>query len=365
MAPGRSLHPRRPVLVGLGTANESGPVAELMTEAVRRAALDVGAPRLLGSIDRIVCPQGSWRLTDPARTVAARIEHPGPHGLCRSRRLPAGTHQPRLAGRVGRVRGRRRRRCQGPAPGSETAGSRSTTPGPPDEVLTRPPEFIPVEIAAGLVWPVVQQYAVIGRAGGGRRSVGRHPARRNRRPVAALQRGGDARPGRGVRHAADGREIAPRAAQPPPRLPYNLRHSTQWTLDQASALLICSAGRAADAGVPSTDGCSPTWRCIVPGGDARPAGSYTPGPRWASSAGRPRHTLGLPLRRAAAGRGVLVLPRRAGAHPSASSSASISRARPPSPVAWPSPAGRSTATSCSRSSRSGGGSVRSRVNGAW
>ncbi len=33
--------------------------------------------------------------------------------------------------------------------------------------------------------------------------------------------------------------------------PYNLRHSTQWTVDQASALLICSAGRAAEAGVPS------------------------------------------------------------------------------------------------------------------
>ncbi len=48
-----------------------------MTEAVRRAATDAGAPGLLGSLDRIVYPQGSWSLTDPGRGVALRIGAPG------------------------------------------------------------------------------------------------------------------------------------------------------------------------------------------------------------------------------------------------------------------------------------------------
>ena len=36
---------------------------------------------------------------------------------------------------------------------------------PPDEVRTRPPDFVaPVELAAGMVWPPVQQYALIENA---------------------------------------------------------------------------------------------------------------------------------------------------------------------------------------------------------
>ena len=68
-----SIDPSQPVLVGLGATNEPGPIAALMTEAVRRAALDAGVPALLRSIDRIVYPQGSWRLTDPGRSVARHI----------------------------------------------------------------------------------------------------------------------------------------------------------------------------------------------------------------------------------------------------------------------------------------------------
>ena len=47
--PTRSLDPRQPVLVGLGAASDGAPVAELMTDAVRAAAADAGAPALLTS----------------------------------------------------------------------------------------------------------------------------------------------------------------------------------------------------------------------------------------------------------------------------------------------------------------------------
>ena len=73
----RSLDPRLPVLVGLGTAGVAAPVADLMTDAVRAAAEDAGAPGLLGAVDCIAVPQGTWSLTDPARTVARRIGSPG------------------------------------------------------------------------------------------------------------------------------------------------------------------------------------------------------------------------------------------------------------------------------------------------
>ena len=43
--------------------------------------------------------------------------------------------------------------------------------------------------------------------------------------------------------------------------PYNRWHASQWTVDQASALLICAAGRAGDAGVPPDRWLFPALRC--------------------------------------------------------------------------------------------------------
>ncbi len=55
---------------------------------------------------------------------------------------------------------------------------------PPDEALTRPPDFVaPVEIAAGIVWPPVQQYALIENA----LAAALHlPSERQRGEIAAL-----------------------------------------------------------------------------------------------------------------------------------------------------------------------------------
>ncbi len=48
-----------------------------MTDAVRAAAADAGAPALLTSVGCVLVTQGSWSLTDPGRTVARRIGSPG------------------------------------------------------------------------------------------------------------------------------------------------------------------------------------------------------------------------------------------------------------------------------------------------
>ena len=72
----RSLDPRLPVLVGLGAASTPAPVVDLMTDCGvggRGRCRRVG---LLRHVDRIAVPQGTWSLTDPARTVARRIGSP-------------------------------------------------------------------------------------------------------------------------------------------------------------------------------------------------------------------------------------------------------------------------------------------------
>ena len=72
----RSFDPRLPVLVGRGAAASSASVAALMTDAVLRQRPTPAHPGLLGGIDSIAVPQGSWSLTDPGRTVARRVGLP-------------------------------------------------------------------------------------------------------------------------------------------------------------------------------------------------------------------------------------------------------------------------------------------------
>ena len=120
----------------------------------------------------------------------------------------------------------------------------------------------------------------------------------------------------------------PRSRRPGPgnrplAFPYNRWHASQWTVDQATALLVCSAGRAADAGVPAD-------RWLFPHVALHSSQAVTLTARrhlhaWPAMGvlGRAAEArLGRRLQRPAAGRAVLLLPRRgAGA---------AARARPPS-----------------------------------
>ena len=166
----RTLQPlgaRLPVLVGLGAVHDAAPVAELMTAAVRAAALDAGAPGLLGAIDCLMVPQGSWSLTDPARTVARRLGAASAHTV----RCELGVSQQEVINHalaavadgthgVVVVAGAEARAWARGGGVEQDEESRS-----PDEVRTRPPDFVaPVELAAGIVLPPVQQYALIENA---------------------------------------------------------------------------------------------------------------------------------------------------------------------------------------------------------
>jgi acetyl-CoA C-acetyltransferase len=251
----RSLDPRLPVLVGLGVADDAAPVVDLMTEAVSAAAVDAGAPGLLGHIDAIAVPQGTWSLSDPARTVARRVGSPGARTLL----CEVGVSQQEVinhalalvaTGRAGTVVvAGSEARAWARDGGVET----DEEDRPPDEVLTRPPEFVaPVEIAAGIVWPPVQQYALIENALAAALDLS---PQRQREDVAALWARFNAvavhNPEAAFPQRRDAADIAtPGPHNRPLSYPYNRWHSSQWTVDQASALLICSAERAREAGVP-------------------------------------------------------------------------------------------------------------------
>jgi len=247
--------PRTPVLVGVGTDASGAPLTDLLTQAAQAAGDDCGAPSLLTAIERIHIPQGSWALTDPARGVARRIGAP----QARTHLYEVGVSQQEVidealaaiadgsADVILVIGGEARRyeRTAGPEPEPDDAQ-------PPDVTVTRPPDFVaPIEIDAGIVWPPVQQYALIDTA------LAHHEhltAATHRDQVASLW----ARFNEVARHNPDAAFPAPRTAKdiatPGPKNrplahPYNLWHSSQWTVDQASALLFCSAERATAAGI--------------------------------------------------------------------------------------------------------------------
>ena len=145
------------------------------------------------------------------------------------------------------------RPAPGPAPGAPTTDEEEAE-GAPDEVVTRPPDFVaPVEVAAGLVWPVVQQYALIENALGAAERVAPDQQRDD---IAALwSRFNDvaqANPDAAFPAPLSAEQIArPGPRNRPLAFPYNLWHSSQWTVDQATALIVCSARRAEEAGVPA------------------------------------------------------------------------------------------------------------------
>jgi acetyl-CoA C-acetyltransferase len=256
-----SLDPRTPVLVGVGAASADAEAAESMVLALEAAATDAGSARLLGRIDDIAVPQGNWTYPDPARLVADRV------GASRARTclVELGIPQQGLINEalaaiasgssdvVAVVGGESRRwerdRHRAGLPATETG-----QPGVvPDVTRRRQGELMePVEVVHRL-WDPVQQYAMIEnalRAAEGL-TLDDHSAE-----VAELwarfNRVARTNPNAAFPAPMEADEIA--TASPsnrPLAFPYNKWHSTQWTVNQAAALLFCSVATARSLGVPT------------------------------------------------------------------------------------------------------------------
>jgi len=256
-----ALDPRTPVLVGVGTACDDAEASELMCRATEAALADAGGSGLGAAVDRVAVPQGSWTYPDPARLVAARIgareattilvELGIPQQSLVNEALAAilsGSSDVAVV-----VGGEAKRWVRDQEKAGHPPVGTAQPDVAPDVLRARPgPLLEPVEVAHQL-WDPVQQYAMIDNALRARegRTIAEH-----RTEIAGLwsrfARVSATNPDAAFGGAVDPAWLAePSPDNRPLAFPYNKWHSTQWTVNQAAALVLCSVEAARRSGVPS------------------------------------------------------------------------------------------------------------------
>ncbi len=272
------MDPRTPVLVGVGTSFADAEAVELMVEATVAATADAGAPRLLGAVQRIVVPRGTWSYTDPARIVADRIGADATTVLVdlgipqqtlidevMAAMLAGDLDVAVVVGAEAKARAARaqRRSTKGDRDGiarvftqggTEEAAATETDQGGARPDVHQAPEgdlVDPAEIAAGL-WAPVEQYALIESA---LAAVEGTPPDQLQLDIAALYEHFNAvaraNPEAAFPQPMEADELSTFSPQNRPlAFPYAKWHVTQWTVDQAAALLLCTAAAAERFGVP-------------------------------------------------------------------------------------------------------------------
>ncbi|MBX6391229.1 MAG: acetyl-CoA acetyltransferase [Frankia sp.] len=276
-----AVAPQTPVLVGVGVAARppqagAEPVSavELMTAATEAAAGDASPAAaspagLLGLVSRVYVPRGSWDDVDPGREIARRVGlGTAGGGEVRTALAELGVLQQTLitracqdiaAGRAQAVLvvGAEAAHRTGPVRMRLVGGSGTAAPsdaGPvrePDERLVPDGDIlVRLEISRGAYLPV-RQYALLEtalRAADGL-AVDRHAAE-----VAELW-AAFSRVAAGNEHAWARAEVAPADLGPSARnpmmsWPYTRSHCSRAGVNQAAALLLCSADAARRLGVP-------------------------------------------------------------------------------------------------------------------
>lgn len=256
---------RTPVLVGVGTATRREDdwtralePMDLMLEAVRAAGADCGVPRALAGAQWVAVPRGRWRYANPAGEIVRAV---GAHGATEvlatvgvlqqtligeaCARIARGeSHTTLVAGADAGHRLLRAQRVGAKAPERVHDDTPHQVLSPADELRH------PVEKRAGLVMPV-GLYALLESAW--RAAHGWSPdAHRDR--VAALWSRLAAvahdNPHAWNRRAVPAAEIRDAGDRNPMQaFPYTRFHCSTWNVDQAGALLFCSAARAAQLGI--------------------------------------------------------------------------------------------------------------------
>lgn len=256
---------RTPVLVGVAAISQrcEDPLdarepLEAMIAALERAAEDAGSRALLAKADRIAAPRGFWDYADPCRAAAERF------GAAQARTEIAeiGVLQTTLLGRAAaaiaageadvvlvagaeaRHRAQRAKTLGVDAPLAQLA------PKPADTVL-RPHALVlsPAEMRAGLLMPVLQ-YAMIENA---LRAAEGLAIEKHRAEIAELWAGFAAvakdNPDAWLRDGPDAAALLDPVRNPMQAFPYGRHHISQWNVDQAAGLILCSAGTARALGV--------------------------------------------------------------------------------------------------------------------
>ncbi len=261
------IDPRTPVLVGVGAVQQRlddprqalEPIG-LMIAALERAAADAGSRDLLARASSIRIPRGFWDYPDPGRLIAARFGAPAARtqvaeiGILQTtlfghavQAIAAGEEDIVLiAGGEAKYRSLRAQITGVPAPFTAQSGAA------PDSVL-RPEREIwsPLEAELGLMMPV-NQYSIMENALRHAEGVG---LAAHRRAIAEMW-------ARFSRAAADNPQAWSRTPVSADALvggsagnrmlafPYAKLHNSQWNVDQAAGLILCSVAAARAAGVP-------------------------------------------------------------------------------------------------------------------
>jgi len=264
----KELTPNTPVIVGIGfeqeTSQDPTQCAEpwqLMLRAVRRAAADAGSEALLARIESISIPQGMWEYRNPGRLIADALGCPSARSilsdlgvlqlsllsdLCRA--IAAGEQH------VGVITGgeAKFRELRGAKMGQPVANTEQPQDTPPPDVhhTSSDPWASEPEARAGLASPV-ELFAIMESAL--RHAEGLDVDRHRDRIAQLYSRFSEVAAGNP--RAWRREPMSPRAIRDPsPRnamlaFPYTKRHSSQWNVNQAVAILVCSAARAARLGL--------------------------------------------------------------------------------------------------------------------
>lgn len=263
---GENIDSRTPVLAGVGVASQhldepgAGVEAlELMVRAALAAGEDCGAPGILGEVQRVAVPHGSWHYSDPGRVVAERIGAPGAHTVLVQTGIPQQTllNDAYTAIRDGRlevaliVGGEAARRSTFARRAGVEVVETDQGAATPDELQRPTGEIVTwIEIEGGFA-SAPGSFALIDSAL--RHAEGR-TLDEHRDEIARLWVGFNAVAGQ-FPHAAfpEPRDAAflrePSTANRPIAFPYNKWHCAQMNVDQAAAILVCSTDAAARIGV--------------------------------------------------------------------------------------------------------------------
>ncbi len=262
-----AIDPHTPVLVGAAAVSQrlndpSGArnAVALMVDASVAAAADAGDTGLLHAVRAVFTPRGTWPYGDAGRLVATGI------GNAQARTLSAevGILQTTLFDRAATaiaagdldvaliVGGEAKWRQLSATIAGVSLGDVEDAPAVPDQVLA--PEGMIIsrpEIDAGLI-TAVSHYAMIENA---RRVADGQSLAEHARVVAELcarfNRVATDNPDAWNRLPLSADDIRrPGPSNRPLAFPYNKWHSSQWNVDQAASVIMCSVEVARSRGIP-------------------------------------------------------------------------------------------------------------------
>jgi acetyl-CoA C-acetyltransferase len=265
------LLPNTPVIVGIGFQQErmEDPTQcaepyQLMVRATQAAANDAGSEVLLKQIDSISVAQGMWQYRNPGKLIADTLGCPAARSiisdlgvlqltllsdLCRAI-AACEQHVGVVTG--GEAQFRELRSMITRQPVSETQQPEDTSP--PDVHLTSQDPFCSeLEAQRGLHLPV-EFFAIIESALRYDQGLGIEAHRdRIARLYSSFSEIAAANPHAWRREPMSAEEI--RNATPKNAMlafPYTKRHCTQWNVNRAVAIIVCSAAKAQELGLDPT-----------------------------------------------------------------------------------------------------------------